>query len=84
MFHRFKFAQGRLKFVFGISKAQKGLKLLMIIIIKKGPYLTNSLQTSLATGRIPKYTILLLTYRALHGFAPTYITELLVPYKYTR
>ena len=52
MFHRFKFAQGRLKFVFGIIKAQKRLKLLMIIIIKKRPYLTNSLQTSLATGRI--------------------------------
>ena len=27
-----------------------------------------------------KYKILLLTYRALHGLAPTYITELLVPY----
>ena len=27
-----------------------------------------------------RYKILLLTYRALHGLAPTYITELLVPY----
>ena len=27
-----------------------------------------------------KYKILLLTYRGLHGLAPTYITELLVPY----
>ena len=27
-----------------------------------------------------KYKILLLTYRALHGLAPTYITELLMPY----
>ena len=27
-----------------------------------------------------KYKILLLSYRALHGLAPTYITELLVPY----
>ena len=27
-----------------------------------------------------KYKVLLLTYRALHGLAPTYITALLVPY----
>ena len=31
-----------------------------------------------------KYKILLLTYRALRGLAPTYITELLVPYTPTR
>ena len=31
-----------------------------------------------------KYMILLLTYRALHGLAPTYITELLVPYTLPR